>query len=106
MKMSLCFRGLNLAHMFILPLHPLPYIELQLPAPTVARHAPELQHARLRHDALEGHRHHFRSLTRVEADLHRRELFERVAEIFDQIARLIVLARGAGEESELGGLPH
>src|SRR5665811_2549914 len=59
-----------------------------------------------RHDALERHRHYFRRLSRVEADLHRRELFQSVAEIFDQIARLIVLAARTGEESELGGLSH
>ena len=40
-----------------------------------------------------------------EGDFHRGELFEGVAVIFDQVAGLIVLARGAGEEAELRGLP-
>jgi hypothetical protein len=36
---------------------------------------------------------------------HGRELFQVVAEVFDQVAGLVVLAHGGGEEAELGGLP-
>ena len=37
---------------------------------------------------------------------HRRKLFEVVAEVLDQRAGRIVLARGGAEEAELGGLVH
>src|ERR1035441_9537145 len=94
------FRNNRKARCTALPLHPLTYIELQLPPPPVARHAPQLQHARLRHDALESHRHYLGRLARVEADLHGRELFQSVAEIFDQIARLVVLPARAGGETD------
>ena len=36
-----------------------PHVELQLPAPAVARHAPELEHAGFGDDGFEGYRHHF-----------------------------------------------
>ena len=39
-----------------------------------------------------------------EADFHGRQLFQFVAEVFDQVAGLVVLARRRGEEAELGGL--
>ena len=57
----------------VLGFYPLAHVELQLPATPVARHAPQLQHARLGHDCLERDRHYLGgALTRRQIDLHGR----------------------------------
>src|SRR5690349_3853325 len=84
--------------------HLLPHVEFELPSPAVASHAPAMHHAGLGHVAFEADRHDFAGLTGLAADLHRREFFELIAIILDQSADPIVLARCAGEETELGGL--
>ena len=72
----------------------LAHVELELPAAAVARHAPELQHAGFGDHGFERDRHHLRrAFARGEAHFHRRQFFEVVAEVFDQVARLVVLAR-------------
>jgi hypothetical protein len=85
--------------------HALAHVELQLPPPAVARHAPQLQHAGFGDDGLERDRHDVGGvLLGGQIDFHGRQFFQIVAEIFDQVAGLVVLAHGGGEEAELGGL--
>src|SRR5579875_3914639 len=72
------------------------HVEFELPAPSVRRYAPELQHSGFGHFTFDRHRNHFfaRSIgVRRQEDLDRRELFDFVANFFDQRTRRVALAR-------------
>src|SRR6185312_3793138 len=88
-------RGCTLAH-----------VEFKLPAAAVGGNAPKLEHAGFGHVAFERNRHDFftRAIcVRREKDFDWRQLFEIVADLFDQRAWRVVSPRERRKETELGG---
>src|SRR5262249_57205237 len=80
-------------------------VEFEFPAAGVAGDAPELEHSGFGDYGFEGDGDDFGgAFAGAEADFHGREFMEFVAVILDEVADLIVLAGGGGEEAELGGL--
>src|SRR5579883_2472284 len=85
----------------VLHLHFLSNVELQFPPPSVPRHAPELQDARLGDHGFERHRDDLGGAFAAEGDFHRRQFFELLIEIFDQVTGTVILARSGSEKPEL-----
>src|SRR5690242_9717517 len=80
----------------------LSHVEFEFPAPPVASHTPQLKHARFGDQSLERYRHQIGTrLIGCQLHFNGRQLFEVTAEVFDQFARTIILARRRTEEPEL-----
>src|SRR3954466_5602983 len=75
-------------------------IELELPTAPVASDAPDLQLAGFGDHCFERYRNHL-ALVTGERHFHRRELFNVVAGVINQVAGVVVLALRRGQESEL-----
>src|SRR5579859_2509666 len=75
-------------------------VEFEFPAAIVAGYAPELQQAGFSNYGLDRDGDYFGGrFAGAEGHFHRGELFEFSGEVFNQIARLIVLSCGGGEEA-------